>query len=164
MIKQLVPEEVCLKCRGCCRFLSPDTQWAPGLLNQEIAALAKETLPACLISSAKRIIPEYSQLGQNYLCPLLSEKDNQCKIYSFRPFECQLYPFIINRSQGKVFLAIDLNCSFVEENLKTQEFASYLEYLSAFLKAKEQKLQLKNNPHIIQAYPGVKNLFQLILE
>jgi Fe-S-cluster containining protein len=91
----------------------------------------------------------------------LNLKDNKCKIYFFRPFECQLYPFLINRNAGKAFLAVDLKCPFVKQRLETKEFKEYTKNLSGILNSPSLIKILKNNPQIIQAYPEALNLREL---
>lgn len=97
----------------------------------------------------------------NFFCSFFNLQDNKCKIYALRPFECQLYPFLINRKGKKVFLALDLHCPFVEKKLKTQEFKEYVLYLTDFLNDSPQAEILKNNPQIIQDYSEALDLEEL---
>lgn len=163
MIKQIVPQEVCLKCRGCCRFKKTDSVWSPCLLDEEIQDLLdKKTPPAC-ISSDKKLLPTPDPQGGAFVCPFLDAEDNKCKIYGFRPFECQLYPFLINLRGGKVILTLDLNCPYVREHLKNDEFRKYTGYLITFLNSSTQLKILKSNPQIIQAYEEVLDIIELDL-
>lgn len=171
MINQLIPQEVCLKCRGCCRFSEVNSVWAPCLLDEEMQDLLDKDIPPALISINRRIrpIPDPGQerftpplrAGVGFICPFLSPSDNKCKIYASRPLECQLYPFLINLRNNKVYLTIDLNCPYVKENLDTKEFKEYTQYLSAFLNAPEKLRVLKDNPQIIQAYEEVLDILEL---
>lgn len=161
MIKQLIPQEVCLACQGCCRFKELNSVWSPCLLDEEIQVLLDKELPPALISMDRHIqsVPDPAQNG--YLCPFLNQEDNKCKIYGLRPLECQLYPFLITLRDKKVYLTIDLNCPYVKENLKTQAFKEYTEYLTAFLNAPAQLKTLKDNPQLIQAYENVLDILEL---
>jgi len=163
MIKQIIPKETCLKCQGCCRFLEAESCWLPTLLNEEIALLSKD--PACqkIISAKKKIKPVFSDKNNNYICHFLSPEDNKCKIYPFRPLECQLYPFLINYSQDRVWLAVDLNCPFVEPHLETELFRQYVQYLNGLFASVEFKKLLKENPQTIQVYPDARNLMEIII-
>jgi len=163
MIKQAIARNYCLGCHGCCRFSEQDSVWLPHLLEKEAQELLKKDFPAALISCDKKIrsIPYPAQ--NNFICSFLQPKDNKCKIYAFRPFECQLYPFLINRKGGEVFLAIDLKCPFVKENLESQKFKTYIRYLTSFFNNPRKIKVLKNNPQIIQIYEGVLNLAELNL-
>lgn len=163
MIKQFVPERVCLTCQGCCRFQEADSVWSPCLLDNEIQGLFKNGILPLAISSSKRIrlIPNTTQ--DNFVCTFLNPKDNKCKVYSLRPFECQLYPFLISRKENKIFLALDLKCPFVKERLKGQGLKEYVKDLTGILNSPSFKQLLKNNPQIIQVYPEALNLAELKL-
>lgn len=161
MIKQLIPQEACLKCRGCCRFGEASSVWAPCLLDEETQGLLHKNIPPAFISSNKRLFPIPNPEQDGFTCPFLVLADNKCKIYEFRPFECQLYPFLINLRSNKVLLTVDLDCPYVKENLKTKEFKEYTEYLAAFLNAPAQVRLLKDNPQIIQAYEEVLDILEL---
>ena len=163
MIKQVIPKDYCLSCLGCCRFSEQDSVWLPHLLEKEAQELLNKDFPASLISCDKKIrsIPYPAQ--NNFICSFLQPRDNKCKIYTFRPFECQLYPFLINRKGEEAFLALDLKCPFVKENSESQKFKGYIRYLIKFFNSPATKKILKNNPHIIQIYEDVLNLAELNL-
>jgi len=156
MIRQIIPQAVCLDCRMCCRFNQIDSVWAPHLLAAEIEILKnKEDLPEFLISSKKTIIPVPAPSQECYLCPFLEEKSNRCKIYALRPFECQLYPFLINLREKKITLSLDLRCPYIKENLSSPAVKEYIDYLCAFFSA--HKIFL-DNPQLIQEYAEVKEI------
>lgn len=146
-IKQIVPSAFCLSCDGCCRFSQPDTVWQPYLLKEE-----KKDLKDLI-----RLL----DTGAGFTCVSLDIPDNKCQVYSWRPFECQLYPFLINRQASQIFLAADLKCLFVKKNLKTKKFKQYSQYLNNFLKSPHYKKIFKGNPQVIQNYPEVINLVEL---
>jgi len=160
-MKQFLPNGTCVDCLGCCRFLVSDSVWSPSLLDQDIRKLLKNKIPPSLISTNKklRLIP--GQKKENFICAFLNTQDNKCKIYSFRPFECQLYPFLINKQAKKLFLAIDLNCHFIKENLENIELRNYAQYLIELLNTPSKSKIFKDNPQIIQEYSGVLNLAEL---
>ena len=163
MIKQVVPQEVCLECQGCCRFQKIDSVWSPCLLDEEIQDLLDKKIPPACISSNKKLLLIPNAQGTGFICSFFDAKDNKCKIYGFRPFECQLYPFLINRKDDKIFLALGLRCPFVKENLESQKFKEYIRYLTDFFNKPRIIKILKNNPQIIQAYGGIINLAELKL-
>jgi Fe-S-cluster containining protein len=140
VIKQIVPQKFCLKCKGCCRFSEKDSVWLPH--DRRISAVS-------------------SKEENNFLCKFLNPKDNKCKIYSSRPFDCQLYPFLLNRQGNQVFLAVDLNCLFVKEKRDSKELKDYMFYLEKLLNEPVYKELLENNPKIIQLYEGVSSLIAL---
>ncbi|RJP29459.1 MAG: YkgJ family cysteine cluster protein [Candidatus Omnitrophota bacterium] len=160
-IKQFIPRDVCLSCKGCCRFLRADSVWSPCLLDEEIQDLLGKNIPAANISINKKLLLVQAPDGQGYLCPFLKIKDNKCSIYNFRPFECQLYPFLLNLRHGKIILTVDLNCPYVKEKLKSKEFKEYVDYLNEFLNSPAQLEIIKDNPHILQTYEEVLEIIEL---
>jgi len=164
MIRQFVPQEFCLKCQGCCRFKEANSVWSPCLLDTEIQDLVdREGVPAVSISLDRRIQVVPNLQGDGFICPLLNSTDNRCQIYNLRPFECQLYPFLINLRKDKLLLTVDLNCPYVAEKINTQEAKDYIAYLSSFLNSPEQLEAIKDNPQIIQAYEEVREVVELKL-
>ncbi len=161
MIKQFIPEAFCLKCNGCCRFKEEDSVWSPCLLDEEIQDLLDKKIPRADISIDKKIWSIPNPRGEGFICAFFDIKENRCKIYGFRPFECQLYPFLITLKGNKVYLTVDLNCPYVKENLQSKEFKEYTDYLSAFLNSPSQIRLFKDNPQIIQAYTGVLDILEL---
>ncbi|MBU3959073.1 MAG: YkgJ family cysteine cluster protein [Candidatus Omnitrophica bacterium] len=171
MIKQLVPGEFCLnECRCCCKFSQEKSIWSPALLNEEIEGLLKNNIPPSILSENKKIrliaFPQKScdlpsHVEDIFICPFLNPKDSKCKIYTLRPFECQIYPFLINRRKEKIFLAVDLGCAFIKKNLDSQEFKEYVRYLEEFFNNTTEIARLKNNPQLIQAYDEASDLLEL---
>ena len=160
-IKQFIPEGICLKCQGCCRFREQNSVWAPCILEEEIQDLLDKDLPPALISVDRklRLIPDPQAEG--FICPFFGPEENKCKIYDLRLFECQLYPFLINLRGKKVLLTVDLNCPYAKEKLNSKEFSEYTEYLINFLNSPAQIGILKDNPQIIQAYEEVSDIVEL---
>lgn len=164
MIKQFVPQEFCLKCRSCCRFKEASSVWNPCLLDEEIQGLLdRKDIPLASISIDRRIQSVPNPDGSDFLCPFLADKDNKCAIYSTRPFECQLYPFLINLRKGRVLLTVDLNCPYVYEKINSPEAGEYIDYLCGYLNSPQRLKMLKNNPQIIQAYEEVREIAELRL-
>jgi Fe-S-cluster containining protein len=162
VIKQFVAESACLECRGCCRFQKQESAWSPCLLEEEMLELAdRPGIPAVNISIEKKIIPIPDIGNKSFVCPFLNLEDNKCKIYATRPFECQLYPFLIAFRDKKILLTIDLNCPYVAEKANSQEFKDYVQYLTDFLNSPQQLKVLKDNPQILQAYEEVLDVVEL---
>jgi Fe-S-cluster containining protein len=161
VIKQFIPEEVCLKCLGCCRFKEPDSVWLPCLSDKEIQGLLEKKIPPAIISIDKKIQPLPHPAGEGFICAFFDLQNNKCKIYDFRPFECQLYPFLINPRGKKVILRVDLNCPYIKENLNSKVFKEYVEYLNALLNSPQQIRILKNNPQLLRTYEEVAEVIEL---
>ncbi len=159
MIKQFVTEEFCLKCRGCCHFSGEDSVWGPALLKEERGDKLFAKAATC---EGKITLLKNSQEG-DFVCPFFNPGINQCKIYPSRPFECQLYPFLINRQGNKAFLAADLNCPFLKEGFQTSSFKEYVSFLAGYLNSPSFREVFGNNPGLAQKYEGVSSLCELSL-
>jgi len=61
----------------------------------------------------------------------------------------------------KIFLALDLRCPFIKDNLESLGTKGYIQYLTGFFKSQAGSSILRNNPQIIQEYPEVVNLAEL---
>jgi Fe-S-cluster containining protein len=153
-LNQIIPQEACLKCQGCCRFAAKDSVWNVRLLREENDDLCGKDLTIELLAN----------IGQgNFICKFLNTVDNKCFVYAKRPFECRLYPFLINRRSDKIYLSLDLQCPYAKNNIKRQAFGSYCQYLAGLFCTPKYKSVLKNNLHIIQEYDGSENIIELQL-
>ncbi len=161
MIKQLIPQEVCLKCQGCCRFREAGSVWLPCVTEEEIQTLLDENIPPAAISIDRKIQPVPHPGGEGFICAFFDLAKNKCKIYHLRPLECQLYPFLINLRGKKIILTVDLNCPYVEANLKSKEFKEYSEYLVNFLNSPAQLELLKDNPQLLKTYEDISEVIEL---
>lgn len=151
-IKKLIPESVCLSCLGCCRFKEKESIWNPQLLNEEEKDFPK---------GRKSLLLLPQPIQGNFVCSFLSVCDNKCRVYPRRPFECQLYPFVISLYENKIFLCADLNCPYIKLNKGAKEFKKYTQYLLKLFASRKYKKILKNNPRLAQRYPGVLILGEL---
>ena len=131
-------------------------------MDEEIQGLLdKKNIPAASISIDRRIQPIANPNGTDFICPFLSSLDNKCRIYDMRPFECQLYPFLINLRKDRVLLTVDLNCPYVCSKINSQEARDYISYLSDYLNSSKQLEMLEDNPQIIQVYEEVREVAEL---
>jgi Fe-S-cluster containining protein len=132
------------------------------LLDEEILELIdKEGIPAASITIDRRLQPIANPQKTGFICPFLSVQDNKCKIYNRHPFECQLYPFLINLRKTKVLLTVDLNCPYAYEKINSQEAKEYITYLTNHLNSPENIEMFQDNPQIIQAYEEVREVAEL---
>lgn len=154
-----MPQEACLKCKGCCRFSEMDSHWQPYLLDEEVSAISKDCfLKESLLPSKK--IKTLSTGGQ-HICFFFDNENNRCKIYENRPFECRLYPFLINKIKETIYLSVDLKCPFIKGKLLEKEFRGYLNYLINFLSLPAVSFTIKQNPHIFADYSAEDSLENL---
>jgi uncharacterized protein len=159
-IDPFVPSEVCLACDVCCRFDARDSVWSPLFLFKEILFLNEKNLvPSCLFSHAHQKAGRGARIQlvkhkEGWACPCFSSPDQKCRIYSARPLDCRLYPFLLLREGEKVFLAIDEKCPYARKHKDAPATRRATAALAAQCKSHEFIRMLKENPEIIQAYPG----------
>ncbi len=161
MIKQFVAREFCLACHGCCRFAQPDTIWSPCLLQEDVRQLVKHKIPFLPATAGHKIKVVYDKDRDTFICGFLNPGSNRCGIYAFRPFECRLYPFLLNRRGEKIFLAVDAQCPGVGKNVKSAHFKKYTRYLADLLRSPALSNALRRNPQVIQAYAEAIDLVEL---
>jgi Fe-S-cluster containining protein len=160
MLDSLIPSEVCLSCRGCCRFAERGSVWSPLFLYEEIEKLvADDLVPACLFSHSGASLKKASridgvEIDDQLYCSCLDTRSNACKIYSHRPLDCRLYPFLLLKKDGKVFLALDVKCPFAADPRQAPTLSSWQNEVMRFVSTPEFKKTVRRNPEILQAYPG----------
>ncbi|MDP2938654.1 MAG: YkgJ family cysteine cluster protein [Candidatus Omnitrophota bacterium] len=163
-LKQFIPKECCLKCDGCCRFIDKKSQWVPRIAKSEILKILKSGFPQHLFSKLNKNDNQLNLV--NYkginICAFLFPQTNRCKIYNNRPFDCQLYPFILMRNREKIFLSVHLACPFVKENLEKREFKNYLTYLKEFLNKKGISSFIRKNIFLAQDYDNFQDEIKLL--
>ncbi len=157
--KQFVPSEVCLKCDGCCRFKEADSRWRPYFSPSEIKIAALPSLPdkvfgKHLVGLDQRI--KTTPCGQGFLCHFFNPQDNSCGIYHARPFECQLYPFILGKEDKNIILYVHLNCPFVSEHWGLGVYKEYAQYLVNFFDQSSVRTFLKENLSLIADYSAYR--------
>ena len=165
-LKQFVPSEVCLKCDGCCRYKEADSIWRPKLGRDDENSLAA-LINAGGVLDAQGYVKTIQTCGEHF-CKFLNGADNTCGIYSQRPFECSLYPFIISHAQGgAVKVHVHLSCPYVQDHLSREAFNAHVAYLKDFFGRMETKEFLSRNKDMFHDYspyaPELLHLFDLPL-
>ncbi len=154
---QFVPQEICLSCRGCCRYKEAESVWRPKIALEELKGNEhKIDLIGALGKDA--YINTVEEQGQNR-CSFLNLKANKCGVYTGRPFECRLYPFLLTRPKetGRVTLSVHLSCPYVQESRYSAGFEQHVGVLKAYLYGKERARFLKNNPALVGDYSEYPN-------
>lgn len=127
-LKQFVPSEYCLKCVGCCRFFENPTMWAP---------------PGC------RLV----KTNDGYRCEHLKEENNRCVLYSQRPLDCRLYPFLLVKQGSRLQLGLHKSCCFLEEQQPAlADIQTYVHYLKQRLATASFIRTIRKNPKIAADY------------
>lgn len=159
-LKQFVGQDFCLSCDGCCRYAERESIWSPLFLFEEIVELTeKNIVPSCLFTHGHSRLKEPAKIDlieQNgqFFCPCFDIKWKKCKIYSCRPLDCQLYPFVLTRKDNKACLAVDEKCPYIRQIKETKPKKDYIRYLIKFFASKKMERLLKENPEFIQEYPS----------
>ncbi len=138
-LKQLVPEEICLKCDTCCHFSENGSIWGPQFSESEAKYLVEnDVLPPALFRGHHKNdtgFKEKDSLEVNliehescFICPCLDSSNHKCKIYKHRPFDCRLYPFLLTKKDNKLYLARDKKCPYFDsaDRAVVEEFTDYL--------------------------------------
>jgi len=154
-VKQFVPSKVCLSCDGCCRFKEETSAWRPKISREEVnngvgQGLAEEIFSKVVDLNTRAIKTTPCQEG--HCCSFLNRQENTCRIYPNRPWECQLYPFILTKHDGKIAVAVHHLCPFVQDKYETSDYVDYVYYLKEFFKQVEVKDFLNRNPALIGDY------------
>lgn len=162
-LKQFVPSEVCLKCDGCCRYKEPDSAWRPKLGMRDQASLADQ-ITGNSVLDAQGYVKTIQACGKHF-CRFLNRGDNTCGIYTKRPFECSLYPFLFSQTSDTVKVYAHLSCPYVQDHLPRTEFNAYVAYLKEFFHRAETKEFLSHNKAMFHDYspyaPELLYLFDL---
>jgi Fe-S-cluster containining protein len=145
-LKQFVPSQVCLSCEGCCRFLLSDSPWRPKTGEQE----APEGVDQL---GYVKTTPQ----GEHHQCIFFSKKDGTCGIYSKRPFECALYPFVVSGTDHGVKVYMHLACPYIQEKEISPELQDYISYLQDYFKQPSTKAFLKSNRRLLHDYSPFEN-------
>jgi len=147
---QFVPSDVCLKCKGCCRYKEADSAWRPKLGANDQQTLA-DLITAGNVLDSKGYIKTIQTCGEEF-CRFLNGTDNTCGIYAKRPFECSLYPFILSRTPETVRVYVHLSCPYVQDHLSRAHYEMYVAYLKDFFRREDVRLFLSQNKEMFHDY------------
>ena len=156
MIEQFIPQEFCLRCKGCCCFKEQESLWQPHLTDHDIEILMRHNFPPALISSDKRLMAVSGNEAMPFVCSVLGIDDHKCKAYQVRPFECQLYPFLLTSRNGGIFLAVDPHCAFVDAPGNAHIIEKAQKDVCRLFHRMAGKAFLIRNQHLFFDYPDVR--------
>jgi Fe-S-cluster containining protein len=118
MLPQIVPSGVCLSCSVCCRFPEPESVLRPFFTREEIHRAVEAGLSRAYFTdeNGSQITLVSHPAGDGYLCPAFDVATSTCRIYTSRPFDCQIYPLAIMWSEDhrEILLGWDTKCPFIE--------------------------------------------------
>ena len=124
--------------------------WCPKIALEELKGNEYKTdLIGALGKDA--CINTVDEKGQNR-CSLLNLKTNKCGVYSGRPFECRLYPFLLTKKNDRVAVSVHLSCPYVQQSRYSAEFEKHVGVLRAYLFGEERARFLQSNPVLVGDY------------
>lgn len=153
-LKQFVPAEYCFQCQGCCVFDSTETPWRP--------FMAQEERLRSVFKNPEKGLDNTHVNPQGYINTVCEEGKGRCQVfdrqkflcesYHVRPFECQIYPFMVVEKEGRPFLAAHLGCPYVHEHWRDEGFNEYVSYLIERMQKPAVKNFLFRNQGIVRPY------------
>lgn len=145
-LKQIIPQEFCLRCLGCCRFIEKKSPWVPRIAKSEI-------MPIMLCKVNKNGYQlNLKKVKEINFCAFFDCQTNKCQIYLNRPFDCRIYPFVLERRRKSLFLSLHLSCPFAKENLNKKAFKDYLKYIKEYIQEKAVLRFIQKNPFLVGIY------------
>lgn len=159
-LHQFVPQETCLSCDGCCRFKEQDSEWRPKVAEEEMCRPASIGLADKILTKDKIDVTGHIKTRESNgqcVCSFFNPEDNTCRIYSGRPFDCQLYPFVLVKEGGRIAVCVHLNCPFVQKQYKSRDFFEYIDYLQDYFSSEEVLSFLKKNPDLAGDYKDYRD-------
>lgn len=152
---QIVPQKICLSCQGCCRYKEAESLWRPRIALEELKGNEyKIDLIGALGKDA--YINTVKEKGQNR-CSFLNLKTNKCGVYTGRPLECRLYPFLLTNKNGRAAVSVHLSCPYVQESRYSPEFEQHVGVLKTYLSSPANARFLKDNPELLGDYNEYKD-------
>ena len=133
---QFVPNDACLHCEGCCRFIDTNTCFKPKVADSEICPEFKKHVD-------KDNFFATCQYNDRVKCEFFNPSNNKCEVYNVRPFECRLYPFLLVKKNNGIVLGVHLSCPYVLDNHNTKQFDEYVLRLKQFFQVHQADEFLK---------------------
>ena len=154
-VPQIVPESWCLQCKICCRFPAAEGVQAPtwSALEAEWASGndQRESWFRPAADHSPTLLPELRHNEQGCQCPAFENLTNSCSIYSVRPLDCRLYPFVLAKDASgmRVVLAMDTKCPYIQAHGTGPEVVEFTSRLARYLESPTALKYLRINPQIV---------------
>jgi Fe-S-cluster containining protein len=158
LFPQIMPQDFCLACKGCCRFDDARSVWRPKVARTEqIFVDLQDKLDA-----DQYLVTE--QTGHGCQCVFLNEENNHCAVYAMRPAECIMYPFLLMRAAGSVVIGMHLSCPYVQEEEGSPYFEEKIQEVKTFCLEPGFLSFIDENPELIADYPTYLNEIKILFE
>ena len=156
-LPQFVPSHICLACDGCCRFKDEHSSWRPKVSLEEMSQIDSQKKGLAEIVFAKESVASDGylktvQTQSQCHCAFFNLEKNTCSIYSQRPLECQLYPFLLIKKDVGVVMGVHLNCPYIQQKRLTKSFDEYVVQLRKYFQKSEVIDFIRRNPALASDY------------
>lgn len=112
MLKALLSNGECAKCRICCGFVESDKWEIPLFAGETERASAEEFASVNRLPGTKSCVFDMKFNGNEIvMCPAASE--NGCLLGDNRPFDCHIWPFRVNELNGMHVITLSPVCPAV---------------------------------------------------
>ena len=163
---QFVPQEVCLRCDGCCRFEHQKSEWRPRVGVKEYTSVRETQTIFDEIDAQGYLNARPCQSGAQ--CVFFKAEDQTCLVYSKRPFECRLYPFLLLKHDRGASIAVHKPCPHILEQGQSSLFQEFVRRLERYFRQENVLEFIRSNPNLLAQYPGheddIQNLFVIQLD
>ena len=157
---QIISSKDCKGCNDkCCRFAPHLLRFSPIFTEEEFNKVVKKSFSRGLFKKVSKDIYQLRLRKKeegHYICPFLTE-DDKCSIQKIKPYECEIWPFILMRGKGKnrnkVYLMIDEanECHAIEKASK-EKIKKYIKYLKKYLESGRTIKLFRKYPKVISDY------------
>ncbi|MDE7194912.1 MAG: hypothetical protein K2O14_13245 [Oscillospiraceae bacterium] len=113
MLKKILSQETCGKCRVCCGFDESD-KWEIPLIFGELKEYIEGRYKCKIVPRGNEYVFDMEFDGDKVVyCPMASE--HGCVLGDMKPFDCRIWPFRVNRLDGRLVITVSPVCSAVSE-------------------------------------------------
>jgi Fe-S-cluster containining protein len=161
-IPQFVPSKVCLSCEGCCRFKEEASPWRPKISREEVDRICRAGKKSTAKNLFQDVVDEQGYIKAHksqgaYRCRFLDLRNNRCRIYTRRPFECRLYPFLLTQDKKQTLVWVHLSCPYIQERWDTEAFDQHVGHLKKFFAREDVAASLNRNSFLPEDYPEYRD-------
>lgn len=112
MLKALLSNEECAKCRICCGFVESDKWEIPLFAGDTECSTAEKFAPVRKLPETNSCVFDMKFNGNEIImCPAASDKG--CVLGDKRPFDCHIWPFRVNELNGTHVITLSPVCPAV---------------------------------------------------
>lgn len=114
MLKKILDQKSCGKCRVCCGFIESD-KWEIPLVFDELKACIAERYPEVKLTPRgnEHVFDMQFDGDRVIFCPMLT--DTGCILGDDKPFDCRIWPFRVNSFEGRNVITVSPVCGTVSE-------------------------------------------------